>query len=1375
MAVFDDGDIVLDLRLDDKNFSVTVKNSGRLLSELRGNLQKAADGANDTQRHFNSLSTSFRHTVMSLAAVRFAMMDVHDVFLRLPMSILRTSGEIERMTKLMEGLSKASTDAARAQEAADNTKFILDKAKNAPFEIEALSNAFVKFKSGGLDPTNGSLQALIDSVARFGGDSQSLARASVAIQQMAGKGVISMEELRQQLGEAVPDAMRLMAEGMGISMAELTKRVSLGTVESTDALRRMFTMMEFHNRGAALKMMDTWTGLTARLKTEWTILQTEIGKSGFADAVKDQLKDLIDAMSSPEGIAMARQFGKELAELVKNLRIFADALRENWALIKVVGEALLIAFGVNKMRTIMGGFRDALREQNNLIRVAHEKQVMQAQMRAAELAADARVAAEKVAKDKAEVVSARAKYTQLKAEHSKHLAEIRALDAANAISRARLAAGGTFEAQIIAQRKEKIKQIRAEDRETKKLMKTEKDLQSTVSGGIFAAQQAAWAKENMARAATQAAEKMAKVSTAGIAMRAMLGTLGGPIGLVTAALSIGIPAWLEWGNAGEKAIQKIRDALNTNTANQETIDLISNQIIQKQKELNEFNNRTRGFSLLPKTMGDVQEEMAERKRLEGEIAQLERDMQTARTQRQQNAAEASIAAQKRTFQRELAESDAHFRSLAIKVQDDTAAKLEGVKKGSEEEIRINKEKSLAIHKIVQDSSNAQLDILERHRKQASDLLKEAKKGGNQDQVKGAQALLDDLTEKTIAKDLERFSKDAMHLSDPNNFKIEKTKKPDPLQQALEKSRGDLESAKIKMDDLLDGAVTFSRLKEAAFNELMGDRKAGMFNVKDDRGNSVAPSAKDKRFDEYSFNKAGVEQLNRERQVQKALISLTAQSAQERENALERYSNSEYYDQESTGVRRLERQLAKLKETLVEGTPAFKNFEENTRNIISDQAVADLLNFTATFKRTRDEIDVGLQTTDIGRKKAAYELETRILKSQLEQRRKEIEKNADMSSDAVINSLAKATEEYNLLLDKLAREQARKLMTPLQQLSEQWNDVTDRMRQASVRWTNDTMDNIVAMVKGGKFEWRTLVDSILTDIARISLQKSIGGLMNNAFDKGINMIAGMFGADTSMGSNRIPIDPVTGAVPTVDVGASGKATEAIKQSEIFNTANERLSSMWDSVKTGMDNVWTGLKGMLGSLGDGLSNLVSGLGSALSSFLSSLSGGGGGGILGDIIGIVGSMAGAFAGGMGGGMVSATGSVATASYTGYGGMGSPTMRFANGGIMTPFGAVALRKYAKGGIANFPQLALYGEGKMPEAYVPLPDGRTIPVTLSGGSSGDPTVIMNIVVNNDGTESANTSGSDDSAMWRRFATRVTTVVREELVVQKRPGGILAR
>ena len=57
-----------------------------------------------------------------------------------------------------------------------------------------------------------------------------------------------------------------------------------------------------------------------------------------------------------------------------------------------------------------------------------------------------------------------------------------------------------------------------------------------------------------------------------------------------------------------------------------------------------------------------------------------------------------------------------------------------------------------------------------------------------------------------------------------------------------------------------------------------------------------------------------------------------------------------------------------------------------------------------------------------------------------------------------------------------------------------------------------------------------------------------------------------------------------------------------------------------------------------------------------------------------------------------------------------------FEDGGIMTGKGPVSLRQYANGGVANSPQLAMFGEGSQPEAYVPLPDGRRIPVAMQGG-----------------------------------------------------------
>ncbi|HVL35861.1 MAG TPA: hypothetical protein VM489_09350, partial [Burkholderiales bacterium] len=71
-----------------------------------------------------------------------------------------------------------------------------------------------------------------------------------------------------------------------------------------------------------------------------------------------------------------------------------------------------------------------------------------------------------------------------------------------------------------------------------------------------------------------------------------------------------------------------------------------------------------------------------------------------------------------------------------------------------------------------------------------------------------------------------------------------------------------------------------------------------------------------------------------------------------------------------------------------------------------------------------------------------------------------------------------------------------------------------------------------------------------------------------------------------------------------------------------------------------------------------------------------------------------------------------------------------WAEGGVMTDRGPMPLRKYSRGGIATTPQLAMFGEGAQPEAYVPLPDGRRIPVAMEGG--GRPSVVFAPTINID-------------------------------------------
>jgi predicted transcriptional regulator len=107
-----------------------------------------------------------------------------------------------------------------------------------------------------------------------------------------------------------------------------------------------------------------------------------------------------------------------------------------------------------------------------------------------------------------------------------------------------------------------------------------------------------------------------------------------------------------------------------------------------------------------------------------------------------------------------------------------------------------------------------------------------------------------------------------------------------------------------------------------------------------------------------------------------------------------------------------------------------------------------------------------------------------------------------------------------------------------------------------------------------------------------------------------------------------------------------------------------------------------------------------------------------------------------------------------------------FANGGIMTGDGPMPLKTYARGGIANSPQLAMFGEGSMPEAYVPLPDGRRIPVAMQGGSGGGTSVVVNV-------DAKGTSVQGSNGQGEQLGRVIAQAVQQELIRQKRPGGLL--
>jgi len=124
--------------------------------------------------------------------------------------------------------------------------------------------------------------------------------------------------------------------------------------------------------------------------------------------------------------------------------------------------------------------------------------------------------------------------------------------------------------------------------------------------------------------------------------------------------------------------------------------------------------------------------------------------------------------------------------------------------------------------------------------------------------------------------------------------------------------------------------------------------------------------------------------------------------------------------------------------------------------------------------------------------------------------------------------------------------------------------------------------------------------------------------------------------------------------------------------------------------------------------------------------------------------------------------------------GGNSAAVTASANGNIMTSAGPLPLQKYAKGGVARTPQVSLFGEGRLPEAYVPLPDGRSIPVTMQGGGQaaiGD--VNVSIVMQPGGQNQESVSGQGGRAA--QFGRAVAAAVKAQIIEEQRPGGLLAQ
>ena len=88
-----------------------------------------------------------------------------------------------------------------------------------------------------------------------------------AYTQIVAKGKISMEELRQQLGEKFPPTMSVFAKALGVSQAELGQLVAKGSLLSDEVLPKVTKVLEQEFGSAAEKGTSDFTSALASMET----------------------------------------------------------------------------------------------------------------------------------------------------------------------------------------------------------------------------------------------------------------------------------------------------------------------------------------------------------------------------------------------------------------------------------------------------------------------------------------------------------------------------------------------------------------------------------------------------------------------------------------------------------------------------------------------------------------------------------------------------------------------------------------------------------------------------------------------------------------------------------------------------------------------------------------------------------------------------------------------------------------------------------------------------------------------------------------------------------------------------------------------------
>lgn len=263
--------------------------------------------------------------------------------------------QIDSLNKAYQLLIPVTNQRARADE------FLTRMASNYGLEISKLRDEYIKYTASAKASTLSiSDQELVfESVAKassaLGLSTETQSRAFTALQQIMSKGKVSAEELKGQLGDALPGAVTIMAKALGVGVGELQKMLENGEVMADEALPKFAIELQKAYGVDKITQIENVSAAQGRFKNKVTELITVIG-GGFNTvliAMFDILRvGLTYVIAFVQGIAQIPKFIKENEVAIK--AIVLGLVLFNGQMILAAANSLRLA-AVEKGRAIVTG------------------------------------------------------------------------------------------------------------------------------------------------------------------------------------------------------------------------------------------------------------------------------------------------------------------------------------------------------------------------------------------------------------------------------------------------------------------------------------------------------------------------------------------------------------------------------------------------------------------------------------------------------------------------------------------------------------------------------------------------------------------------------------------------------------------------------------------------------------------------------------------------------------------------------------------------------------------------------------------------------------------------------------------------------------